>query len=143
MMHTALQPSGWVAPKGYANGVAARGTMVFTGGQIGWNAQQQFESDDFIDQTRQTLLNVRAILEAGGAGPEHLVRLTWYVVDRNEYNARLKELGAVYREVLGKNFPAMACVQVAALMEERAKIEIEATAVVPDEASPAAPAHTG
>ena len=143
MMHTALQPSGWVAPKGYANGVAARGTMVFTGGQIGWNAQQQFESDDFIDQTRQTLLNVRAILEAGGAGPEHLVRLTWYVVDRNEYNARLKELGAVYREVLGKNFPAMACVQVAALMEERAKIEIEATAVVPDGASPAAPAHTG
>ena len=132
MMHTALQPSGWVAPKGYANGVAARGTMVFTGGRIGWNAQQQFESDDFIDQTRQTLLNVRAILEAGGAGPEHLVRLTWYVVDRNEYNARLKELGAVYREVLGKNFPAMACVQVAALMEERAKIEIEATAVVPD-----------
>ena len=132
MMHTALQPSGWVAPKGYANGVAARGTMVFTGGQIGWNAQQQFESDDFIDQTRQTLLNVRAILEAGGAGPEHLVRLTWYVVDRNEYNARLKELGAVYREVLGKNFPAMACVQVAALMEARAKIEIEATAVVPD-----------
>ena len=132
MMHTALQPSGWVAPKGYANGVAARGTMVFTGGQIGWNAQQQFESDDFIDQTRQTLLNVRAILEAGGAGPEHLVRLTWYVVDRNEYNARLKELGAVYRAVLGKNFPAMACVQVAALMEERAKIEIEATAVVPD-----------
>ena len=132
MMHTALQPSGWVAPKGYANGVAARGAMIFTGGQIGWNAQQQFESDDFIDQTRQTLLNVRAVLEAGGAGPEHLVRLTWYVVDRNEYNARLKELGAVYREVLGKNFPAMACVQVAALMEERAKIEIEATAVVPD-----------
>ena len=132
MMHTALQPSGWVAPKGYANGVAARGTMVFTGGQIGWNAQQQFESDDFIDQTRQTLLNVRAILEAGGAGPEHLVRLTWYVVDRVEYNARLRELGAVYREVLGKNFPAMACVQVAGLMEARAKVEIEATAVVPD-----------
>ena len=132
MMHTALQPSGWVAPKGYANGVAARGTMVFTGGQIGWNAQQQFESDDFIDQTRQTLLNVRAVLEAGGAGPEHLVRLTWYVVDRDEYNARLKELGAVYREVMGKNFPAMACVQVAGLMEARAKIEIEATAVVPD-----------
>ena len=132
MKNTLLQPEGWVTPKGYANGVAARGTMVFTGGQIGWNAQQQFESDDFIDQTRQTLLNVRAVLEAGGAGPEHLVRLTWYVTDRNEYNSRLKELGAVYREVLGKNFPAMACVQVAALMEERAKIEIEATAVVPD-----------
>ena len=130
--HTLLQPEGWVPPKGYANGVAARGTMVFTGGQIGWNAQQQFESDDFIAQTKQTLLNVRAVLEAGGAGPEHLVRLTWYVVDRKEYNARLKELGAVYREVLGKHFPAMACVQVAGLMEERAKVEIEATAVVPD-----------
>ncbi|MDP4074870.1 RidA family protein [Acidovorax sp. A1169] len=131
-MNTHLQPTGWVTPKGYANGVAARGMMIFTGGQIGWNAEQQFESDDFIAQTRQTLLNVRAVLEAGGAGPEHLVRLTWYVVDRNEYNARLKELGVVYREVLGKNFPAMACVQVAGLMEERAKIEIEATAVVPD-----------
>ena len=132
MKNTLLQPEGWVTPKGYANGVAARGTMVFTGGQIGWNAQQQFESDDFIDQTRQTLLNVRAVLEAGGAGPEHLVRLTWYVTDRNEYNSRLKELGAVYREVLGKNFPAMSCVQVAALMEARAKVEIEVTAVIPD-----------
>ena len=132
MINKLLQPDGWVPPKGYANGMSARGTMVFTGGQIGWNAQQQFESDDFIDQTRQTLLNVRAVLEAGGAGPEHLVRLTWYVLDRKEYNARLKELGAVYREVLGKNFPAMACVQVAGLMEERAKVEIEATAVVPD-----------
>ena len=132
MKNTLLQPEGWVTPKGYANGVAARGTMVFTGGQIGWNAQQQFESDDFIAQTKQTLLNVRAALAAGGAGPEHLVRLTWYVTDRNEYNSRLKELGAVYREVLGKNFPAMACVQVAGLMEERAKIEIEATAVIPD-----------
>ena len=132
MKNTLLQPEGWVTPKGYANGVAARGTMVFTGGQIGWNAQQQFESDDFIAQTKQTLLNVRAVLEAGGAGPEHLVRPAWYVTDRNEYNSRLKELGAVYREVLGKNFPAMACVQVAGLMEERAKIEIEATAVIPD-----------
>ena len=132
LAHTLLQPEGWVTPKGYANGVAARGTLVVTGGQIGWNAQQQFESDDFIDQTRQTLLNVRAILEADGARPEHLVRLTWYVVDRIEYNSRLKELGAVYREVMGKNFPAMACVQVAGLMEARAKVEIEATAVVPD-----------
>ncbi|MBO9679837.1 MAG: RidA family protein [Acidovorax sp.] len=132
MIHTSLQPPGWAPPKGYANGVAARGTLVFVGGQIGWNAAQQFESDDFIAQTRQTLLNVRAVLEAGGAGPEHLVRLTWYVVDRREYNARLKELGVVYREVMGKHFPAMACVQVAGLMEERARIEIEATAVVPD-----------
>ena len=132
MTHTFLQPPGWAPAKGYANGVAARGTLVFVGGQIGWNAQQQFESDDFIDQTRQTLLNVRAVLEAGGAGPEHLVRLTWYVVDRVEYNARPRELGSVYREVLGKNFPAMACVQVAGLIEARAKIEIEATAVLPD-----------
>ncbi len=132
MKNTPLQPEGWVAPKGYANGMAARGTLVFTGGQVGWNSQQQFESDDFIDQTRQTLLNVRAVLEAGGAGPEHLVRLTWYVVDRDEYNSRLKELGAAYREVMGKHFPAMACVQVAGLMEARAKVEIEATAVVPD-----------
>lgn len=131
MIHTPLQPPGWAPPKGYANGVAARGTLVFVGGQIGWNAQQQFESDDFIAQTRQTLLNVRAVLEAGGAGPEHLVRLTWYVVDRREYNARLKDLGGVYREVMGKHFPAMACVQVAGLMEERARIEIEATAVIP------------
>ena len=131
MKNTLLQPEGWVTPKGYANGVAARGTMVFTGGQIGWNAQQQFESDDFIAQTKQTLLNVRAVLEAGGAGPEHLVRLTWYVTDRNEYNSRLKELGGVYRDVMGKNFPAMTCVQVAALMEARAKVEIEVTAVVP------------
>ena len=132
MTSRVLQPEGWARPKGYANGVVAVGRQVFLAGQIGWNAQQQFESDDFIDQTRQTLLNVRAVLEAGGAGPEHLVRLTWYVTDRNEYNSRLKELGAVYREVLGKNFPAMACVQVAGLMEERAKIEIEATAVIPD-----------
>ena len=134
MMHTALQPPDWVAPKGYANGVAARGTLIFTGGQIGWNGQQQFESDDFIDQTRQTLLNVRAVLEAGGAGPEHLVRLTWYVVDREEYNARLRELGTVYREVMGRNFPTMSCVEVSRLVETRAKVEIEVTAVLPDDA---------
>jgi enamine deaminase RidA (YjgF/YER057c/UK114 family) len=132
MIHTQLQPEGWTPPKGYANGMAARGTLIVTGGQIGWNAQQQFDSDDFIAQTRQTLLNVRAVLAAGGAGPEHLVRLTWYVIDKKEYNARLRELGTVYREVLGKNFPAMACVQVAGLMEDRAKIEIEGTAVLPD-----------
>lgn len=127
-----LQPDGWAPPKGYANGIAARGTQIFVGGQVGWNAQQQFESDDFIAQTRQTLLNVRTVLEAGGAGPEHMVRMTWYVLDRVEYNARLKELGAAYREVMGRNFPAMTCVQVAALMEARAKVEIEVTAVVGD-----------
>jgi enamine deaminase RidA (YjgF/YER057c/UK114 family) len=125
-----LQPPGWTAPKGYANGIAVRGTQIYVGGQIGWNAQQQFESDDFIAQTRQTLLNVRAVLEAGGAGPEHMVRMTWYILDRVEYNARLKELGAAYREVMGRNFPAMTCVQVAALVEARAKVEIEA--VLPD-----------
>ncbi len=127
-----LQPAGWAEPKGYANGVMARGAMIFVGGQIGWNAQQQFESDDFIAQTRQALLNIRAVLQAGGAGPEHMVRMTWYVVDRVEYVARLKDLGAAYREVMGKNFPAMTCVEVAALVEERARIEIEVTAVLPD-----------
>ena len=127
-----LQPAGWAAPRGYANGVAARGTQIFVGGQIGWNAQQQFESDDFIAQTAQSLRNVLAVLQEAGAGPEHMVRMTWYVVDRIEYNARLKELGQVYREVMGRNFPAMNCVQVAGLMEMRAKVEIEVTAVLPD-----------
>ena len=132
MTHTFLQPPGWAPAKGYANGVAARGTLVFVGGQIGWNAQQQFETDDFIAQTRQTLQNVVAVLKEAGAGPEHMVRMTWYVIDRVEYNARLKELGAAYREVIGKHFPAMTCVEVAALMEARAKVEIEVTAVLPD-----------
>ena len=131
-MNKILQPEGWAPAKGYANGIAARGTQIYVGGQIGWNAQQQFESDDFIDQCRQTLRNVMEVLGAGGAGPEHMVRMTWYVIDRVEYNARLRELGAVYREVVGKHFPAMTCVQVAALMEERAKVEIEVTAVVHD-----------
>ena len=131
-MRKLLQPPGWAPAKGYANGIAARGTLVFVGGQIGWNAQQQFETDDFIEQTRQTLQNVVAVLRQAGAGPEHMVRMTWYVIDRVEYNARLKELGGVYREVIGKNFPAMTCVEVSALMEARAKIEIEVTAVLPD-----------
>ena len=132
MTHNLLQPPGWAPAKGYANGVAARGTLVFVGGQIGWNAQQQFETDDFIEQTRQTLQNVVAVLKEAGAGPEHMVRMTWYVIDRVEYNARLKELGGVYREVIGKHFPAMTCVEVAALMAARAKVEIEVTAVLPD-----------
>ncbi len=127
-----LQPPGWVPAKGYANGIAARGTQVFVGGQIGWNAQQQFETDDFIEQVHQTLRNIHAVLAEAGAGPEHMVRMTWYVIDRVEYNSRLKELGGVYRDVMGKNFPAMTCVQVAALMEARAKVEIEVTAVLPD-----------
>ncbi|WP_443269896.1 RidA family protein [Variovorax sp. JS1663] len=127
-----LQPPGWAPPKGYANGVAARGTMVFVGGQVGWDAQQQFVSDDFIEQTGQALRNIAAILREGGAGPEHMVRMTWYVTDRDEYNRRLGELGPVYRDAMGRNFPAMTCVQVAALVEARAKVEIEVTAVVPD-----------
>ena len=127
-----LQPIGWAQPKGYANGVAARGTQVFVGGQIGWNADQVFETDDFIGQTEQTLRNIVAVLAEAGAGPEHLVRLTWYVTDRDEYLRRLPELGRVYRAVMGRHFPAMACVQVVALMESRAKVEIEATAVIAD-----------
>lgn len=127
-----IQPEGWAPAKGYANGIAARGTQIFVGGQIGWNAQQQFETDDFIEQVHQTLRNVADVLRAAGAGPEHMVRMTWYVIDRVEYNARLKELGGVYRDVMGKNFPAVTCVQVAALMEARAKVEIEVTAVLPD-----------
>ena len=132
MTHNLLQPPGWAPAKGYANGIATRGTLVFVGGQIGWNAQQQFETDDFIEQTRQTLQNVVAVLKEARAGPEHMVRMTWYVIDRVEYNARLKELGGVYRDVIGRHFPAMTCIEVSALMEERAKVEIEVTAVLPD-----------
>lgn len=132
MMNKLLQPPGWLPPKGYANGVAARGTMVFIGGQIGWNAQQQFESDDFIEQCGLALRNIAEVLREAGAGPEHMVRMTWYVTDRDEYNRRLGELGPVYRETMGRNFPAMTCVQVAALVESRAKVEIEVTAVLPD-----------
>lgn len=127
-----LQPPDWAEPKGYANGVAARGTMVFVGGQIGWNAKNEFESDDFIAQTEQALRNVVAILKEAGACPEHMVRMNWYVVDRVEYNARLKELGQAYRGVMGRNFPAMSCVEVSGLMEAQAKVEIEVTAVLPD-----------
>jgi enamine deaminase RidA (YjgF/YER057c/UK114 family) len=127
-----LQPPDWATPKGYANGVAAKGTLVFVGGQIGWNGAQQFESDDFIDQTRQALMNVHAVLACAGAGPEHMVRMTWYVTDRDEYNARLRELGSAYRDVMGRHFPAMTCVEVSRLVETRAKVEIEVTAVLPD-----------
>ena len=127
-----LQPPDWAEPKGYANGIMARGALIFVGGQIGWNAAQEFESDDFIAQTRQALKNIAAVLRAANAGPEHMVRMTWYVTDRLEYSARLKELGSVYREVMGKNFPAMTCVEVSGLVEDRARIEIEVTAMLPD-----------
>ena len=129
-----LQPPGWAPAKGYANGIAARGRQIYVGGQIGWNAVQQFETDDFIAQVAQTLRNIVAVLKEADAGPQHMVRMTWYITDRAEYLARQKELGGVYREVMGRSFPAMSCVQVAALMEERAKVEIEVTAVLPDSA---------
>ena len=127
-----LQPPDWAPPKGYANGIAARGTTIFVGGQIGWNVEQQFESDDFVTQARQALRNVLAVLAEAGAGPQHITRMTWYVVDKREYVASYRALGAAYREVVGRHFPAMTAVQVAALIEDRAKVEIEATAMVPD-----------
>ena len=127
----ALQPSGWPAPKGYANGMSARGRLVVTGGVVGWDEAERF-ADGFVSQARQVLLNIRAILSEGGAAPEHLVRLTWYVVDIAEYQASLRALGAAYREVFGPHYPAMALVQVVRLVEPAARLEVEATAVVPD-----------
>ncbi len=127
-----LQPEGWAAPRGYSNGIAAAGTVVSIAGQIGWNAQCVFESDDFATQARQALANVVAVLAEAGGGPEHLVRMTWYVTDKREYLASAREVGAAYRELIGRNYPAMTAVQVVALIEDRAKVEIEATAVVPD-----------
>lgn len=127
-----LQPAVWAAPRGYANGVAASGRQVFVAGQIGWNEGCEFDSDDFIAQVRQALLNVRAVLAEAGAAPEHIVRMTWYLIDKREYIARGCEVGQAYREVLGRDYGiAMSAVQVSALMEDRAKVEIEVTAVVP------------
>ena len=130
-VHETLRPEGWKPARGYADGIVASGRTVFAGGMIGWNAEQEFESDDFVDQVGQALANVVALLGAAGAGPEHLTRLTWYVTDIDEYRNRLSEVGVVYRAQLGKVFPAMALVQVVALVEPRAKVEIEATAVIP------------
>ena len=126
-----LQPPGWAAPRGYANGVAASGTMVFVAGQIGWNADGAFASDDLVAQVRQALLNVCAVLAEAGATPAHIVRMTWYVTDRREYLARGREIGAVYRELIGSYGVAMSALEVSALMEERARVEIEVTAVRP------------
>ncbi len=131
--HEILHPANWKPARGYANGVAASGRMIFCGGLIGWNADQQFESDDFAQQTAQALRNIVAVLAEAGAKPEHLVRLTWYVTSKREYLDSLPELGRAYREIIGRHFPAMALVQVVALVEDRAKVEIEATAVVPHE----------
>jgi enamine deaminase RidA (YjgF/YER057c/UK114 family) len=130
-MFKVLQPPGWAAPRGYVNGVAAQGTHVFVAGQIGWNARCEIESDDFVAQVRQALLNVRAVLAEAGAAPAHITRMTWYVTDKREYLDRGKEIGAVFRDVIGVYHAAMSAVQVSALMEDRAKVEIEVTAVVP------------
>lgn len=131
-MNETLLPEGWPRPPGYANGMAATGRMVFVAGQIGWNPlTSSFETDDFVGQVRQCLENTLAVLQAAGAAPEHIVRMTWYVTSKREYVEALPELGKVYREVLGKAFPAMALVQVVALVEDRAKVEIETTAVIP------------
>ena len=129
--HQFLHPSHWKPAIGYSNGVAATGRMVFTGGIIGWNAQQEFETDDFVRQVEQALKSIVEVLACAGARPEHLVRLTWYVTDKREYLANLKELGRAYKAVIGRHYPAMALVQVVALVEDRAKVEIEATAVIP------------
>jgi enamine deaminase RidA (YjgF/YER057c/UK114 family) len=131
-MHTILQPEGWAKPVGYANGVAARGRLVFVGGQIGWNRQSQFETDDLVGQVRQTLQNVVEVLAEAGATPQHLTSMTWYLTDKAEYLANLKEIGRAYRDLLGRHYPAMAAIQVVALVEDRAKVEIQAIAVVPD-----------
>lgn len=132
MTHKTLHPEGWGAAKGYSNGVVAQGRTIYTGGMIGWNSQCEFETDDFIAQVEQTLRNIVAVLAEGGARPEHLVRLTWYVTSKAEYLADLKSLGRVYKDVIGRHYPAMAVVEVSALIEDRAKVEIEATAVVSD-----------
>jgi enamine deaminase RidA (YjgF/YER057c/UK114 family) len=130
-MHTILQPAGWAQPKGYANGVAAEGKLVFVGGQIGWDRQNRFETDDLVGQVRQTLQNVVDVLAEAGATPAHVVSMTWYLTDKKDYLGNLEGIGRVYREVMGRHFPAIAVVQVVALVEDRAKVEIQATAVVP------------
>lgn len=127
-----LLPPGWVQPKGYAAGTAARGLHVFVAGQIGWNAQCRFETDDFVGQFSQALSNVVAVCAAAGAEPRHVTRMTWYITDRRAYLDRLREVGAAWRAIMGRHYPAMAVVQVVALMEERALVEIEADAVIPD-----------
>ncbi len=131
MTHKTLQPEGWLAPRGYANGIEASGRQIYVGGQIGWNPQCQFETDDLVAQIRQALSNCVAVVAAGGGLPEHIVRMTWYLRDKKEYVARLKEIGAVYREVMGRHYPAMSAVQVADLIEDEAKVEIEVTAIIP------------
>ena len=127
-----LQPPGWKRPKGYSNGIAARGRMVFMAGMVGWTGDEVFETDDFAGQARQSLRNIVDTLAQAGGRPEHIVRLTWFIGDRGEYLAQQKEIGAAYREVMGRHWPVMAVIQVAGFIEDGAKLEIEATAVIPD-----------
>jgi len=131
VVNTVLNPAGWPQPKGYANGIKARGEMVFTGGMVGWDEHGKFPKG-FVAQTRQALVNVAAVLAAGGATPEHIVRMTWYVVDLGEYRSALPQIGAAYRDIMGRHYPAMALVEVKGLVEPEARLEIEATAVIPD-----------
>ena len=126
-----LQPPGWPRPKGYSNGIMAEGKLIFLGGLVGWDETEKIVSDDFVEQVQQVLKNIISVLTEADAGPEHLTRMTWYVTDKNEYLNSTDEVGKVYREIIGKNFPAMALVQVAGLVEDGAKLEIEATAVIP------------
>ena len=127
-----LQPPGWARPKGFSNGIAAQGKLVFIAGQVGWDAQQQWRQRGFAGQFRQALENVISVLKEANGGPEHLVRLTWYVIDRDEYLSSVQEVGAAYRELMGRHYPAMAVVEVAGLVEAEARLEIEATAVIPE-----------
>jgi len=127
-----LQPKTWIQPKGYSNGISTKGQQIFVSGMIGWDAQGHFHTDDLAGQVRQALQNVVAVLEEAGAKPEHIVRMTWYVMDKAEYTATQSEIGEVYCEIIGRHFPVMTMVQVVALMEDRAKVEIEVTAVIPE-----------
>ncbi len=130
-MHTTLLPEGWPRPSGYANGILASGNkLIFTGGQIGWAPDGTIESTEFVGQFRQTLLNIRDVLATAGAGPEHITRMTWFITDKQGYLQQLREIGATYREIMGKNFPAMSVLVVSALVEDQALVEIEATAVM-------------
>jgi enamine deaminase RidA (YjgF/YER057c/UK114 family) len=129
----AVNPPGWPQPKGYANAITGRGRLVFVAGQIGWTANEKFTTEDFVGQFEQALRNTVAVLEAAGAGPADIARMTWYVTDKREYLAHLPEIGRLWRTVIGRHFPAMTLVQVVGLVEDRAKIEIETTALVPDE----------
>ena len=127
-----LQPPGWAKPKGYSNGIATRGKLIFVAGQVGWDENEKMNSDTFAGQARQALKNIVAILAQAGAGPQHICRMNWYVADKKEYLGSLRELGAVYRELIGKNFPVMTALQVGGFVEDGAKLEIEVTAVIPD-----------